>query len=497
MTIQRQYILPNCSLMLEGLSADASNVLSILANAEFKIIGLDQPLAGGSEFFKAVVAAVSAYSQRLLSGFDHPEHVASQAPVAVEPSVGQYHRLTIQPELLNEAANRSESQAVNLSTVQLFDMVEAIDQFCADAQTLPDFSVDLAPLPRKYVRSEEPLAQRALPPLLGISTLAVAALGLFFLPVPELVESEVFEDQNPAALEALPDNESAGDSPEDDLEIVPETETVETADNTIEPAEQPEVAVAVLDETQLAELQQQVQQQVSEALSADTVFAQPLSYQISVAENGDIVGYDALDDASQETLDDTPLPALTYIPIDATSVQPVAQFELTFDTDGTVNVLSEDALENSEPPENSTTVPEEVIPEPKDSSSSVTPDTTKTAAVVTPEDDTSAAQLSALIATPIRDAERIYELNQNLRRTIVQKLTSDWSGPEVRYRIRLDEAGNVIGYEADNSDGDRYANDLEIPSLVKTSDDERPQLDFLVVINDENVVEVNPWDGWP
>ena len=76
-------------------------------------------------------------------------------------------------------------------------------------------------------------------------------------------------------------------------------------------------------------------------------------------------------------------------------------------------------------------------------------------------------------------------------------MTSDWSGPEVRYRIRLDEAGNVIGYEADNPDGDRYAKELEIPSLVNAEGDDQPQLDFLVVINDENVVEVNPWDGWP
>ena len=107
MTIQRQYILPNCSLVLEGLSADASNVLSILANAEFKVVGIEQPLAGGSEFFKAIVTAVSAYSQRLLSGLEHPEHGVSQSPIAVERSEGQYHRLIIKPELLNESPDWS------------------------------------------------------------------------------------------------------------------------------------------------------------------------------------------------------------------------------------------------------------------------------------------------------------------------------------------------------------------------------------------------------
>ena len=51
MTIQRQYVLPNCSLILEGLSTDDLNVLSVLANAEFKIIGVEKSLEGGSEFF--------------------------------------------------------------------------------------------------------------------------------------------------------------------------------------------------------------------------------------------------------------------------------------------------------------------------------------------------------------------------------------------------------------------------------------------------------------
>ena len=61
MTIQRQYVLPNCSLILEGLSTDDLNVLSVLANVEFKIIGVEKSLEGGSEFFKALIAAVSAY----------------------------------------------------------------------------------------------------------------------------------------------------------------------------------------------------------------------------------------------------------------------------------------------------------------------------------------------------------------------------------------------------------------------------------------------------
>ncbi|MGD1952659.1 MAG: DUF4335 domain-containing protein, partial [Leptolyngbyaceae cyanobacterium] len=276
MTIQRQYVLPNCSLILEGLSTDASNVLSILANAEFKFVGVEQTLSGGTEFFNALVGAVSAYCQRLISGFDHPEHLATQSSlVAVEPDEGQYHRLIVNPELLGNpaAAEEATPQTIKLSTVQLFDMAEAIDQFYADSQTLPEVAVDLAPLQRKYVRAAEPLAQRALPPLLGVGTLAAAALGLFFLPVPELAEPEVLEQQQDAALleDSLGDTD-AGDEPP---AVTPEAPLVEI-DESDEIDETPVADLTNTDNAQLIAQQQQVQQLIDDAFDADFSSDHPL-----------------------------------------------------------------------------------------------------------------------------------------------------------------------------------------------------------------------------
>ena len=63
MNIQRKYSLPNCTLLLEGLS-DASRaahfqelrpVLSILVNVECFLSGYNQPLVGGREFFESLV----------------------------------------------------------------------------------------------------------------------------------------------------------------------------------------------------------------------------------------------------------------------------------------------------------------------------------------------------------------------------------------------------------------------------------------------------------
>lgn len=504
MTIQRQYILPNCSLVLEGLSTDTSNVLSILANAEFKIIGLEKPLAGGSDFFKALVHAVSAYCQRLLSGLDHPNHMlGSQALVAVEPDEGQYHRLMIKPELLEDVSTEKSDvlQTIRLSTVQLFDMAEAIDQFYADAQTLPDLSVELAPLSRKHVRSSEPLAQRAIPPLLGFGTLAVAACGLFFLPVPELVEPEGLDQETTALEESVAGDGEESEQSEAGAETAEEEETP-TVEETEPPIQQ---NTAITDSDQLTALQQQVQQQISNSLPDNTTFEQPLRYQISVAENGDIVGYNPLDGAALENIDNTPLPSLTYIPVDNTAVGPVAQFDLTLTTEGAVEVISNQVVT----PETDAIATESITPEsdpaeaPESTEDPSTPepssfdDSASTAAEPAKDTSASLGKLESLVAAPIQDVDLIYELNQELRRTIINNREADWSGPSITYRVRLDNDGNITGYEPDDAAAEQYATDLKLPDLVKTAPSDKPQLDFLVVISENNIVEVNPWDGWP
>ena len=101
------------------------------------------------------------------------------------------------------------------------------------------------------------------------------------------------------------------------------------------------------------------------------------------------------------------------------------------------------------------------------------------------------------MATPIQDVDRIYELNQELRRTIINNRETDWAGPSILYRVRLDDDGNITGYEPDNAAAEGYASDLKLSNLVKTAPSDKPQLDFLVVISEDNVVEVSPWDGWP
>ena len=72
MTIRRQYSLPNCTLILEGLSdTNATNsglldprpLMTILVNAQCHFPGHDYFLEGGRDFFESLVSAVSRYAQ--------------------------------------------------------------------------------------------------------------------------------------------------------------------------------------------------------------------------------------------------------------------------------------------------------------------------------------------------------------------------------------------------------------------------------------------------
>jgi Domain of unknown function (DUF4335) len=195
MNIQRYYSLPNCTLILEGLSdsftsaeaQDSRPLLSILVNAECRFVGIPQSLQGGRVFLENLVKAVSAYAQEYLSGIPHPvDTAAKEDRIRLEKIAGKHlHRLTWHP-----AQDDNTPVEITLTTVQLFDLVEGIDQFFADSRTLPDLTLQLQPSSRRYRPPDEPLAQRVVPATLGIVSLVLAAFALYFVPIPEIREPE-------------------------------------------------------------------------------------------------------------------------------------------------------------------------------------------------------------------------------------------------------------------------------------------------------------------
>lgn len=187
MNIRRQYNLPNCTLVLEGLSDMSNpldNSLSIVVNVECYFVSINQKLEGGRAFLENLVKSVSTYAQECLSGVHHPKEKLEESD-RVEFTASEndsLHRLTWYPapEL------QKEPLSFDLTTVQLFDLVEAVDQFIADSQALPDFSVKLQPVSRRYRQPDEPLSQRAIPATMGLVSVAIATLAVYFLPIPEV-----------------------------------------------------------------------------------------------------------------------------------------------------------------------------------------------------------------------------------------------------------------------------------------------------------------------
>jgi Domain of unknown function (DUF4335) len=214
MPIQRQYSLPNCTLVLEGLSSQSDagvNLrppLDVLIRFECHLLGLPAPLVGGKDLLEGLLQSVSHVVQEALSGIrqlrsqrSHPE----QKGIQVQTLTAETYYLHIPLDLLLQPlsnpidsahhspeteSGQSTAAEFQLSLVQIFDLMEALDQLCADSQTLPDLSLPLKSLPRRSAAIGEPLTKQARAATLGAGSLAVAATIFFFLPVPQVRRPE-------------------------------------------------------------------------------------------------------------------------------------------------------------------------------------------------------------------------------------------------------------------------------------------------------------------
>lgn len=503
MTLQRQYSLPNCQLILEGLNTQAEDPLApmtVLMNVECHLPGTSQgSLTGGREFLESLITAVNSYAQRLLSGVSRP-HAKMDPPPLVElkPGEGSYHHLIVRTLPTGSAIASEVSTAapldIRLSTVQFFDLMEAIDQLLADSQTLPDLALNATPLSRRFVKPEEPIAKRAAPAVLGASTLAAAAVALFFVPPPQFEPSRTSEgtpsetvstgDQAPEA--AIPPSPPTGVGDETDVST---TETPADASATSP------TAPAITDAATLETLRQTVTENLKAAWTGDPTPTEDLTYRISVAANGDILGYKAApgSDAALANEDLTPLPKLTYTPIPGNEAtppkEPVAQFLTTFTPMGEVVVepLVGDSPENTN---SDNTDPENATPE---NATSENPDGELGSDANAPAEQGIADD----IADPISELAQLERLNQQLRREIIDNRQPQTFEAPLTYRVRMTQAGDIIGYAATDAASTAGIAKTPLPALVSEGDTDLPQADFKVVFTEKGVVEVSPWNGWP
>lgn len=344
MTIQRQYSLPNCKLILHGLSQptdgkmDARPGLNILMNAECQFVGYPDPIVGGRDFFESLVRQVSRYAQEFLSGIKRPElHNGKSELVHLQPIEQDLHRLTIYEPQEENSSEPKPPVEVNLTTVQLFDLVEAVDQFLADSRTLPELNLQLQPISKRHVKPEKPINERVKPAAIGFSSLALTALALFALPIPELKRPQDPVAQPQATTETVPTPSATPPNPG----LTPSAEEpLASSLSSPPPITNPE---------DLNSLETQLYQEMVERWTPTADLTKPLSYRVSVAQDGAIVGYKSINEATEAETAQTPLPNLLYKPVGTRDRnEPLADFQVTFNPDGTLEINPSANTESTE-----------------------------------------------------------------------------------------------------------------------------------------------------
>jgi Domain of unknown function (DUF4335) len=476
MNIQRKYSLPNCTLLLEGLSdvtraaqfQELRPELSILVNAECYLSGYNQPLTGGREFFESLVRAVSGYAQEFLSSVPNPQaHNQESELVEFQKINSNRHRLIIHsegaPEGFDSQAKDSQRPPIeiDLNTVQLFDLVEAVDQFFADSQTLPELSLELQPVTRRYGGASQALIRQAVPAAVGVSSLAVAAIAFNLIPPPQIRPPQPKADQQsssttksltPSASAAVTPTLAATATPTPTDGTKPAVKDLEALLNTV-----PEIT----DPSQLRSLNRQVYNQIHPAWSNRSTLEEDLIYRLGVAADGAIVGYKAVNKEANQRVGQTPLPNLLYNPANRAPIsnEPIAQFRVVFTTQGVLQVSPWRGYAR------------------------------------TPE----------VLGTKITDSNIIKGLNQKLYNTVRQA----WSGTptftrDLKYRVAVNKNGVIADYEPLNQVAFDYFRETPLPNIfnaihgsnVAAPSNKEALAHFQLIFQPNGKLEVTPWQGY-
>ena len=476
MNIQRKYSLPNCTLLLEGLN-DASKTtqfqemrpeLSILVNAECTLSGYTQAIAGGRDFFESLVRAVSAYAQEFLSNVSNPQaHNSESELVQLEKINSNQHRLSVRPEIpqesLNNGSNAKQSIEIDLNSVQLFDLVEAIDQFFADTQTLPELTLELQPVARRRGVVSDAVLKQAVPAGIGLGSLAAAAIAFNLIPAPEIKEpsgsagNEV--SSNTQTVSPNSETESTSQRNNETVNPVPTPTQSPVASTTVRDLEKlltsaPEIKNA----SRLRKLNTQLYEQLNQAWKNRQGLESNLVYRIGVAGDSTIIGYKAIDEKANRAIDNTPLPELLYNPASSGAIanEPIGQFRVVFKRSGVLEVSPWIGYINR----------------------------------------------SYNIGTNISDESTLSNLNQKLSAALGQNSGGNTNYKEdLKYRVAVKEDGSIADYEPLNKASFDNFRQTPIPKLFQGDNknntaQKEPLAQFQVEFKSSGEVEVTPWQGY-
>ncbi len=480
MTIRRQYSLPNCTLVLEGLSdttgtgaanpMDTRPSMTILVNAECYFSGNQQPLSGGRDFLDSLVRSVSRYAQEFLSKVPHPQ-IPSDKPelVQLQKLPGQnVHRLTLlaTPEALPTNIGGGTSYGggmpsgkpvqFDLTTVQLFDLVEAIDQFLADRRTLPDFTVSLQPVSKRYRHADEPLLKRTAPAAIGVTGLALSAFAFYLVPTPRAPKTSTAQTN---AREATSPTPSPQDSPSaTENESSPSPSPTSSPPSTAELEKALATNPEITDPTQLRFLQRRLYRKLDENWKNRREVRQNLEYRVSMVRDGSIIGYKPVEKTPVGTADQTPLPELRYNPATEklAASEPLAEFRVVFTPSGILQISPWRGFSGK-----------------------------------------------PTLGPKITDSAQVKRLQDQLQTQIRQSWTQDPRFPkELVYRVAVTEEGVIADYEEKNQPANDYADQTPLEELAKPEAagigtgglvPQKPLAQFRVVFKPSGALEVSPY----
>lgn len=487
--IQRQYSLPNCTLLLDGMddptqanAMDLRPIMALLLNAECRIGNgygdVGGSLVGGREFFESLVNSVSRYAQEFLSGIHLPTDQLQL--VQMNRSGLDQHELSYQPSP-DESNPNAKPEKLNLSTVQFFDLVEAIDQFVADTQTLPAFSLNLSSVAKKYV-PRAAMGKQAVPAAIGLSGLAIAAFAMFSLPIPTVKQPETLRAGANSGLPTTPPNPAASTPPSPTI----------SPDATLNPAASPDAESqkietdlttpsAIGDPAEIDRLRQQLRTNIMDKLKQESKFPEPLVYRVSVGKDGQVVGYKSDSDLAEKEKAQTPLPDLLLNATLDKTPEAVADYRVIFQTTGRVDVVPWSAE----------------IPAANTPSTPIALASPDPAAQIN-----SAAQISP-VPTPdskqeITDSAALEALQPKL----YEQLDKSWQtnpvfNEDLPYRVQVSPEGTIVSYTSENNAARDYVNEIPLPKLSQgQSDNPTGTASFKVVFRPSGKIEISPWFGY-
>jgi Domain of unknown function (DUF4335) len=460
MTIRRQYSLPNCTLVLDGLSdgnsttgtPDSRPLMSSLFNAECHFVGSEQHLFGGRDFLTSLVTTVSNYAQEFLSGIRHPIHSETTNSLVslVKGDRDNIHHLEAKLESQRDRANLKMAASsadrptqINLSTVQLFDLLEAIDQFLADKRTLPDIVIPLKPVSKAIA---QPISAQAVPAGLGLASLVAASLIGYALPAPKV--------SAPSSLKLAPvvQPSTAPTTPKPTTTTSPVTPASPTSSQP-PPSSSPDPfstkTGTILEATQIGFLERKLQRDLNQNWLRRDRVKRPVNFLVNVNQDGQIVNYQPTGrtNAVQSTL--TPLPRLSTKSTDPN--QALGNFRVVFRPTGVVEIKPTGTLQGD-------------------------------------------LNLGSLITEPQLKATLATQLQTTLRKSLA--IAKPLSPQNLNYRVAVTKTGEIVDYEPTDLRAYRSEAKTPLPKLAKFNPQaaisQEPLAQYKVVFQPNGKILVTP-----